>query len=225
MTVYIEIRAAEGGDDAKQLVREMAVIYAKAAVRHNLEGEIIDDRPAQMTLEYRGAGAIALFKNESGGHRWQRVPHTEKRGRVHTSTVTVAVMMPPENLPDMKESDLDETLYKRSAGPGGQNNNKTATAVRLIHKPTGLKVECCTERSQKTNRELARELLKAKIAELVQGEADSKRASDRKQQVGSGMRGDKIRTYREQDNQVKDHRSDKKTTLEKIRRGEIELLS
>lgn len=223
-TVYIEIRAAEGGDDAKLLVREMAAIYATAAKQRDLAGEIIDDRPGQMVLEFSGTGVTALFSHEAGGHRWQRIPPTEKRGRVHTSTVTVAVMSPPADLPDISPNDIDETLYRKAAGNGGQNNNKTATACRLVHKPTDIRVECCTERSQKQNREIAMRLLKARIHDQFQGAADSARAADRKSQVGSGMRGDKIRTYREQDDRVTDHRNNKKTSLIKVRRGGLEAL-
>jgi peptide chain release factor 1 len=223
-TVYVEIRAAEGGDDAKLLVREMVAIYATLAKQKGLEGDIIDDRPAQMTLEFSGTGVTALFSHEAGGHRWQRIPPTEKRGRVQTSTVTVAVLSPPVTIPDINEADIEEQLYKKSAGAGGQNNNKVATACRLHHIPTGIRVECCSERSQKTNRQRARELLFAKIEALHQGEVDGARAADRKSQVGSGMRGDKIRTYREQDDRVTDHRNNKKTSLMKVRRGGLEVL-
>lgn len=223
-TVYVEIRAAEGGDDAKLLVREMVEIYATFAKKNGLEGDIIDDRPAQMVLEFSGTNASVLFSHESGGHRWQRIPPTEKRGRVQTSTVTVAVMSPPKDLPDINPNDIEEQLYRKAAGNGGQNNNKLATACRLHHIPTGIRVECCSERSQKTNRQRAMSLLLAKIEDLVQGEADQERAATRKSQVGSGMRGDKIRTYREQDDRVTDHRNNKKASLLKIRRGGLEAL-
>jgi peptide chain release factor 1 len=224
MTLYIEVRAAEGGDDAKGLVREMVAIYAKAAARQGFSGEIVDDRPSQVTLEFEDPKAEKLFKNESGGHRFQHISPTDKNNRIHTSTITVAVLGAPTEAPKVREEDLQETLYRKAAGNGGQNNNKTATAVRLTHVPTGVRVECCTERSQKSNRETARALMRVRVYEATQGVANAERAENRKQQVGSGQRGDKIRTYREQDNRVTDHRTGKKTTLEKIRRGELELL-
>jgi peptide chain release factor 1 len=224
MTLYIEIRAAEGGADARGLVREMVGIYAKAAARSGFSGEIVDDRPAQVTLEFSDPKAEKLFKNESGGHRWQHTSPTDKNGRTHTSTITVALLGAPAEAPKVREENLEEVLYRKASGNGGQNNNKTATAVRLTHVPTGIKVECCSERSQKSNRETARALMRVRVYEATQGEADAKRAESRKQQVGTGQRGDKIRTYREQDNRVTDHRTGKKTTFEKIRRGELELL-
>jgi peptide chain release factor 1 len=134
------------------------------------------------------------------------------------------VLGAPITAPKVHEEDLQETLYRKAAGNGGQNNNKTATAVRLKHRPTGIMVECCTERSQKSNRETARALMRIRVYEATQGAVNAERAESRKQQVGSGQRGDKIRTYREQDNRVTDHRTGKKTTLEIIRRGELELL-
>jgi len=225
MTLYIEIRAAEGGADSRGLVREMVEIYAKAAVRQGFSGEIVDDRPAQVTLKFDDPKAEKLFKNESGGHRFQHESPTDKNHRIHTSTITVAILGALAEVPKVREEDLTETLYRKAAGNGGQNNNKTATAVRLTHVPTGIKVECCSERSQKSNRETARELLRIRVYEATQGAADAERAATRKVLVGAGMRGCKIRTYREQDNRVTDHRTGKKTTLEKIRRGELELLS
>lgn len=218
-TIYVEIRAAEGGDDSKLLVHDMMEIYASFAKQNGLIGEIIDDRPGQVVLEFSGANALSLFSNESGGHRWQRIPPTEKKGRVHTSTVTVAIMLPPKDLPDINPNDIEEQLYRKAAGNGGQNNNKLATACRLHHIPTGIRVECCSERSQKTNRQRAMALLLSKIESLAKSTANKERATDRKDQVGSGMRGDKIRTYREQDDRVVDHRNGKKTSLARVRKG------
>jgi peptide chain release factor 1 len=152
----------------------------------------------------RGAGVSALFSGESGGHRWQRVPPNEKRGRVHTSTITVAVLPEPrEHELRIDERDLDEE-FMRGSGAGGQNRNKRDTAVRLCHRPTGVEVRCEAERTQHANREIAMALLRARILEHQRAAAAGQRADDRKRQVGSGQRGDKRRTIRTQDDHVVD---------------------
>jgi peptide chain release factor 1 len=223
-TIYVEVRAAEGGEDAKLLVRELIAIYARYARRHDLDIEIADDRPSQVTLEVTGTDAARWFRNESGGHRFQRVPPTEKRGRVQTSTVTTAVLAPAPDLPPLRSEDVEEVLFRKAAGHGGQNVNKTATAVRALHRPTGIRVECCSERSQKQNRETAQRMLAARVAAAVQGAQDAGRAEDRRRQVGSGMRGDKVRTYRERDDRVTDHRTGKRCTMGQAREGKLDLL-
>lgn len=152
-----------------------------------------------------GRGAAALFAGEPGGHRWQRVPETEKRGRVHTSTITVAVLEEPrDEALSIRPEDVDvETM--RGSGAGGQHRNKTDSAVRARHRPTGIEVRCESERSQHRNRELAMRVLAARVADQARSAADDARAADRRQQLGSGMRGCKRRTIRTQDDQVTDH--------------------
>ena len=152
-----------------------------------------------------GRGAAVLFSGEVGGHRWQRVPPTEKRGRVQTSTVTVAVLEEPRHVDQaIRPEDVDiETM--RGSGAGGQHRNKTDSAVRARHRPTGIEVRCETERSQHMNRELAMRVLAARVADRNRAAVDNARATDRKRQIGSGMRGDKRRTIRVQDDQVADH--------------------
>ena len=152
-----------------------------------------------------GRGASSLFAGEAGGHRWQRVPETEKRGRVQTSTVTVAVLDAPRSIDQtIRPEDVDiETM--RGSGAGGQHRNKTDSAVRARHRPTGIEVRCESERSQHRNRELAMQVLAARVVELARSAVHGDRAADRRRQVGSGMRGDKRRTIRTQDDQVTDH--------------------
>lgn len=152
-----------------------------------------------------GRGAAALFAGEPGGHRWQRVPETKKRGRVHTSTITVAVLEEPRHAElTIRPDDVDvETM--RGSGAGGQHRNKTDSAVRARHRPTGIEVRCESERSQHRNRELAMRVLAARVAELSRSAVQGERSADRRRQVGSGMRGDKRRTIRVQDGQVNDH--------------------
>lgn len=160
-----------------------------------------------IVLKVSGKTAAQVFKDESGGHRWQRIPPTEKRGRVHTSTVTVAVMREPEaHQFKLDERDLEWTTC-RGSGAGGQHRNVTDSAVQVKHKPSGLMVRCETERSQMQNRVTALALLRARLAERADAERTAKTADSRRQQVGSGMRGDKVRTIRQQDGQVNDHRT------------------
>lgn len=166
-----------------------------------------------------GQGAKATFKDEAGGHRWQRVPPTEKRGRVQTSTVTVAVLDPDTVVGQaLDPRDVDITTA-RGSGPGGQNRNKTESCVIARHKPTGIQVRIDNERSQQQNRATAMKVLAAKLYQLSASLAMASKNDQRKQQVGSGMRGDKVRTYREQDDQVTDHRTGKKWQLNKWIKG------
>jgi len=167
----------------------------------------------------RGRGADRAFADEAGGHRWQRVPPTEKRGRVHTSTVTVAVLPEPRAL-DVRENprDVDES-FVRGSGPGGQHRNKTSTAVQLVHRPSGIRVHVDGGRSQDANRQLAAELLRARLAAEAAGKATATRNDRRRRQIGAGMRGEKVRTIAEQRGRVMDHRTGKRTTLRRYLRG------
>jgi len=184
------------------------------------EIESLDQRRGMRVFRVRGAGARALFADEAGGHRWQRVPPGEKRGRVHTSTVTVAVLAEPEETElQIAERDLKwSTCY--GTGAGGQKRNKTETTVKLTHLPTGLQVRCEDCRSQLRNRRVALDLLRARLLALEEARRGEARAADRKQQVGSGMRGDKRRTIRVQDGQVFDHVTGRRWELRAYLRGE-----
>ena len=168
-----------------------------------------------------GAGAEKLFSGESGGHRWQRVPPTEKRGRVHTSTVTVAVMAEPragELVID--PNDIDEQ-FVRGTGAGGQKRNKTSSTVVLTHRPSGVRVRI-DGRSREQNRKTAMEILRARLAEARRTEREDARNRERAAKVGSGMRGDKVRTIRVAADQVVDHRRGKRTSYKRYARGEID---
>lgn len=187
--------------------------------------EIVEDLTGRITFRATGKGAVAAFKNEAGGHRHQRVPPNEKRGRVQTSTVTVAVLPVPSHVEvRLDDRDLDWKTC-RAGGKGGQNVNKVESAVQLTHLPSGLMVRCESERSQLQNRETALSILRAKLFASARGEADAARNADRKAQLGAGARGDKRRTYRWQDRIVTDHVADKKASLDRILRGFLEDLA
>lgn len=167
-----------------------------------------------------GKSVEEIFKDEPGGHRWQRVPPTEKRGRVQTSTVTVAVLREPEAVElRIDERDL-EIKTCRGSGAGGQHRNVTDSAVQIFHKPSGLMVRAETERSQSQNREYAMGLLRARLLAAAKEAKSNARAADRRSQVGSGMRGDKRRTIRCQDGQVNDHISGRTWKLKEYMRGD-----
>lgn len=183
---------------------------------------ILDDRPGLIVAEIAGRRSADLFAGEPGGHRFQRVPPTEKRGRRHTSTVTVAVLpVAPDEGRSISERDI-EWQATRGSGKGGQARNKTSNCVQMKHVPTGIAVRVESERSQLLNRESAFRVLSAKIAETKKNAHAHSRSADRRGQIGTGMRGDKIRTIRLQDDIVVDHQTGKRTSASRYMRGYVD---
>jgi peptide chain release factor 1 len=192
------------------------------AARSNtvFEIEILEERRGVIDCRIVGAGAAACFRDEAGGHRWQRVPPNERRDRVHTSTITVAVLPEPSAVEvRVDERDLDWSTC-RGTGSGGQKRNKTESTVLLTHRPSGLQVRCETSRSQQHNRAMALVLLRARLWAAERQRVDSARAAERQAQKGSGMRGDKRRTIRCQDGVVTDHVLGRRWPLRDYLRGE-----
>lgn len=188
----------------------------------DLHLEVLDDRPGYIAFRVTGRDAERAFKNEAGGHRWQRIPPTEKRGRVHSSSVTVAVLREPtEAEVYLDPRDLHITAC-RGSGAGGQHRNTTDSAVQVTHKPTGLKVRAESERSQHQNKASALALLRLRLQEAEQERLLGARNGKRRKQVGSGMRGDKVRTIALQRDQVTDHRTGKSMRAKRYLRGFIE---
>ena len=209
----MEIRAGTGGDEAALFARDLYEMYKRHGETKRWKFETFGANPTELggfkeiVFSIGGEGVYRELQYESGGHRVQRVPETETKGRIHTSAATVAVLPEPEDIEvALSPEDYEVERYAASSGPGGQHVNKTSSAIRLIHKETGLVVQCHDERSQHKNLSKAMRILKSRLFDFLQQQEQQQRADARKSLVGSGDRSQRIRTYNFPDNRVTDHR-------------------
>lgn len=227
--IIVEIRGAAGGDEANIFAGDLFRMYIKYAEKNNWKVQLIDENPSEaggfafVAFSIKGKDVYSKLKFESGAHRVQRVPKTEAAGRIHTSTATVLVMPEAEEIEvKINPQDLSMDTY-RSQGAGGQNVNKTESAVRITHIPTGIVVSCQTEKSQLQNREICMRMLRAKIYQKMVDDQEEKIGKERRAKVGTGDRSEKIRTYNYPQNRVTDHRIN--LTIQKLDRvmeGDLE---
>ncbi|MEY3161957.1 MAG: hypothetical protein RIT25_1948 [Planctomycetota bacterium] len=224
----VEIRAGTGGDEAALFVRDLLTLYQRYATRmgwtvepmHSSESELGGFK--DVVFAVRGENVYGRLQFESGGHRVQRVPETETKGRVHTSAATVAVLPEVEEVEvEILDKDLRVDTF-RSSGAGGQHVNKTESAVRITHIPTGTVAACQDERSQHKNKARAMAMLRARIFDQRKRAADAARAAERKEQVGTGDRSDRIRTYNFPQDRLTDHRLNRNFTLSQVMEGRLE---
>ena len=227
--IIIEIRAGTGGDEAGLFVADLYRMYSKYAQKNGWKERVLDSSTStvggykEIAFELSGPSVYDKMQNEGGVHRVQRVPKTEKQGRVHTSTITVAILLKPKKTEvNISPADLDISTYKAS-GPGGQYVNKVESAVRIVHKPSGLVVTSQSERNQLQNKENALSLLSARLLQKQEEEDLSKLTEERRQQIGWAKRSEKIRTYNYSQNRITDHRINKSWhKLETIIEGDLE---
>ena len=228
----LEIRAGTGGEEAALFAGDLFRMYSRYAERQGWKVGLIDASPSnlggykEIVFAVEGKNVYRTLKYESGGHRVQRIPLTEASGRIHTSAATVAVLPEAEEIDEIeiKPEDIRIDLY-RASGPGGQKVNKTESAVRITHIPSGVVVQSQDERSQQRNRARAMSVLKARLLDNIHREEQAKMASERKSQIGSGDRSERIRTYNFPQNRVTDHRIEMTIyTLDRFMEGEIDWL-
>lgn len=224
----VEIRAGTGGEEAALFAGDLFRIYSRFAETQSWSLEVMDNSESDMggykeiIFKVTGDSAFRLMRFETGGHRVQRVPATETQGRIHTSAATVAV------LPEVEEVDFElnpdelEITAMRSSGPGGQHVNKTSSAIRVVHLPTGMAVKCQEDKSQHRNKAKAMAMLRARLYELEKQKKDAERSDMRRNQVGSGDRSQRIRTYNWPQNRVTDHRTGRNFSLEQILEGRLQ---
>lgn len=227
-SVIVEIRAGAGGDEAALFAGDLFLMYKKFAEKKGWQAKIIKDQQneiggiKELVMEIKGENPFALLQQESGVHRVQRIPRTEKSGRIHTSTASVAVLPKTEDTKtEINPWDL-EFKTSRAGGPGGQSVNKLETAVILTHLPTGIVASCREERSQLANKEKALKMLRVKLADAAGKAQKNEIDQERREQIGNAQRSEKIRTYNFPQNRITDHRINKSWhDLERILGGEL----
>lgn len=227
--IILEIRAGTGGDEAAIFAGNLARMYQRYAEKRNWKFSILDSSPTStngyksFVAQINGEGVYDDMKQESGVHRVQRIPATERSGRIHTSTASVAIMPLSETKEiNINPSDLEVSFF-RSSGPGGQNVNKVETAVRIVHKPTGVVVSSQASRTQLENREKAMIILQSKLHEAERKKQEADMGEIRRSQIGSAERAEKVRTYNFPQDRITDHRLNKKfSNIERVLDGNLE---